>query len=114
MNMSLDFNHVLLDNITNNTLNFLNFLNKEDTIIWKNCENLNIIVNSKINKFIFENCKNIKVTLKNAIIGVELTKCSNIELKIKNKCYVELYKSNILINDINHEINNEKSKVKLL
>ena len=94
--------------------NFYNFLNKEDTIIWKNCENLNINVNSKINKFIFENCKNIKVNLKNAIIGVELTKCRNIELRIKKKCYIELYKSNILINNINHKIINENSKVILI
>ena len=112
--MGLNFNHVFLTNITNTNLNFYNFLKKEDTIIWRNCENLIINVNSKINKFIFENCKNIKLNLNNAINGIEITKCNNIELKIKKKCYIELYKSNILINNVNHQINNENSKVKLL
>lgn len=88
----------IIDSIYDKTFNFKKLLTQKDIIIWRNCENLKIKVNSKINKFIFENCKNMNITLSDAIIGVEFNNCSNITIKIKNNktinCF-ETFKSNI-------------------
>jgi len=70
----------------------------KDTLVWKNCDNLTIIIKSKINKLILENCKDINIVMSNAVIGVEFTKCTNINLKIRKhkniKCF-ESFKSTV-------------------
>jgi hypothetical protein len=79
--------------------NFKKLLTKKDTIIWKNCSNLKIIINSKINKIIFENCKNIELNMTHAVIGVELNNCLNFVINIKKHLNsFEAYKSSVRLN----------------
>jgi len=90
--------HCIIDCVSDYTFNFKKLLNKKDIIIWKNCEDLKIKVDSRINKFIFENCNNLTVTLADAIIGVEFNNCKNITIKVKKDKQInsfEIYKSNI-------------------
>ena len=77
-------NTIIIENINNYNFNFKKLLKITDTIIWKNCENLNIKINSKINKIIFNNCKNIKINIFDAICGIENNK------KI-NKCLFSIF-----------------------
>ena len=97
----MNFTPVIIESISNHTFNFKNFLNKNDTIIWRNCDNIKIKINSKVNKMIFENCNNINISMSDAIIGVEFFKCSNIVFKVrKNKkinC-IESFLSSIQLN----------------
>jgi hypothetical protein len=109
----MNINFIILDSLYEEEYNFKNFLRDKDTIIWKNCEDLKIIVNSKINKFVFLNCKNITLKMSDAIIGLELENCENININIKkNKIVncIELYKSNIKLNKKVFLLS-EKSKV---
>ena len=79
--------------------NFKRLLTKKDTIIWKNCCNLKIIINSKINKIIFENCKNIELTMTHAVIGVELNNSHNFLINVKKHLNsFEAYKSSVRLN----------------
>lgn len=92
------FTPVIIDSIYDYQFNFKKLLKNKDTIIWRNCENLEIIIKSKINKMIFENCKNIKIIMCDAIIGVEFNKCTDIKLKIKKDKIVnsiETFLSNV-------------------
>jgi hypothetical protein len=100
--------HCIIDNINNYTFNFKKLLNKKDIIIWKNCEDLKINVDSRINKFIFENCKNLKITLSDAIIGVEFNNCKNIKLKIKKDKKVNSFET--FKSDISLKISNKDYK----
>lgn len=109
-------NFVLIDSIYDENFNFKNLLREKDCIIWKNCENLNISIKSKINKLIFYDCKNINLKMSDAIIGVEFENCDNVKLKIrKNKKInsIELFKSNIIMNKFKSDIFllSEKSKI---
>jgi hypothetical protein len=97
----MNINFIILDSLYNEKFYFKNLLRDKDTIFWKNCEDLYIKVDSKINKFIFFKCKNIKLIMSDAIIGLEIENCENINIKIKkNKTVncIELYKSNIKLN----------------
>jgi hypothetical protein len=109
------FNHtVVIENINNYNFYFKKLLKITDTIIWKNCENLNISINSKINKIIFYNCKNIKIKIFDAIAGMEVHKSQiNINLKNSNLKFIESYKSNIYLKKYNYLpiISNELSKI---
>ncbi len=79
--------------------NFKKLLTKKDTIIWKNCANIKIIINSKINKLIFENCKNIELCMRDAVIGVELNNCNDFKINIKKHINsFEAYKSSVILN----------------
>ena len=90
--------------------NFKNLLTKKDTIIWKNCSNLKIIINSKINKIIFENCKNIELNMTHAVIGVELNNCYNFLINIKKHLNsFEAYKSTVKLNQKLQDKNNMKT-----
>lgn len=98
----------IINSVYDYFFNFKKILDKKDIIIWKNCDNLKINVDSKINKFVFENCNNLKITLSDAIIGVEFNNCKNISLKIKKNKTInsfELFKS-----DINLKITNKDYK----
>ena len=100
--------YCIIDSVYDYKFNFKKLLNKSDIIIWRNCENLKIKVDSKINKFIFENCNNLSITLSDAIIGVEFNNCKNIKLRIKKDKRInsfELFRS-----DINLKINNNDYK----
>lgn len=97
----MNLNHAVIDSITNCTLNFKQFLTMKDTIIWKNCSDLTIIIKSKMNKLILENCKNINIVMSDALIGVEFTKCRNVNLKIKkhkNVNCIESFRSTVKLN----------------
>lgn len=111
----------IIDSVYDYTFNFKKLLDKKDIIIWRNCENLKIKVNTKINKFVFENCKKLNITLSDAIIGVEFNNCSDIKLKIKKNKTInsfELFKSNINLKITNNDYKkitffNEKSQLLL-
>jgi len=113
----MNINSVILDSLSDNDFNFKKLLKEKDSIIWKNCENINITIKSKINKLTFYNCKNINLIISDAIIGLELEKCTNFNIKIrKNKKInsIELFKSNIRLNKKSIEdifFLSEKSKI---
>ena len=112
-------NILLLDDITNQNFNFKNFLKNTDSIIWKNCSNLSIYINSKINKLILLKSNNIKLKMSDTISGIEIENCKNINITVKkNKDIKSLdsYKSDIIIKLNNKQknslkINNEKSNI---
>lgn len=86
--MSLE-NVLLLKDISNYEFDFKDLFEKKDCIIWKNCKNLTIKINSKINKLIFNNCKNMMIICNFTISGIEYFKCKNIIQTISkdNKIY---------------------------
>ena len=91
-------NYIVVKDINDFKFNFKKHLTKKDTIVWRNCDNLTIIINSKINKMIFEKCSNIILVLTSAIIGAEFNYCKNITLKVKNhiNC-LETFKSHVIL-----------------
>uniref|UniRef100_A0A6C0J3R6 Adenylate cyclase-associated CAP C-terminal domain-containing protein n=1 Tax=viral metagenome TaxID=1070528 RepID=A0A6C0J3R6_9ZZZZ len=111
-------NTIIINSIENNLFNFKNVLNKKNTIIWKNCDNLQIIIKTKINKLVFYKCTNITLKFNEAVIGFEFDNCTNINVKlIKNKRInsLELFKSIININNLNKNtfLLLEKSKINM-
>tara|TARA_X000000368_G_C22506517_1_gene482985 strand:+ start:102 stop:467 length:366 start_codon:yes stop_codon:yes gene_type:complete len=117
--MSLNY-LVLLTDITDYNFNFKKLFESKDSIIWKNCSNLTIRIDSKINKIIFNNCKNINLICNKTISGIEYFKCYNINQSInknhKISC-IDAYSSEITFN-LNKKtklpnIINEKSNITL-
>lgn len=117
--MNLNKNILQLEQINNKILNFKKYLNPQDSLIWKNCNNLIISINSKINKIVFLNSQNLKIKISSLISGIDIEKCNNLNLSIsKNKKInsIYIYKSNINLkltkNQLkNIKITNENSKI---
>ena len=89
----MNLNHIMIDSIFNYNFNFKHLLTMKDTIIWRNCSNLTIIIKSKINKLILENCENIEIIMSDALIGVEFSKCKDINLKIRKNKHINCFES---------------------
>jgi hypothetical protein len=115
-------NSLSINNLSNKYLNFKTYLTCKDSIEWKNCSLLNIIIKSKLNKLEFNNCSNIKLYLYGTISGLEINKSSNITIVIPNKhsisciqtyqSYIDIKCNKLLFNLI--PLINEKSIITLL
>lgn len=75
--MSLDA-ILLLKDLSNYKFDFKNLFDVKDSIIWKDCSDLTIKIDNKINKLILNNCSNIHVICNHSIAGIEYFKCNNI------------------------------------
>lgn len=108
---------IIINDVFDEVFNFERLLENKNSLLFKNCANLNIRIDSKINKIIFIRCKNINIFCCHTISGIEFEKCENIvllpstpyELKV-----IDCYKSNIDIYvddlDIYHR---DKDKIKI-
>ena len=70
----------------------------KDSIIFKNCNNLEVRINSKINKLIFKNCNNVSLKCSATVCGIDIEKCLDfilIPLDPYNLKLIEIYKSKI-------------------
>ena len=81
--MILFDNTININNIHNYTFDFKKLLTIKNTIYIKDCNNINVFINSKVNKIIIENSSKINITMKRAIIGVEINKSSLININLK-------------------------------
>lgn len=113
-------NILLIKDVSNYDFDFKSLFNKEDSIIWKNCENITIKVDNKINKLIFNNCKKIKVICNYLISGIEYFKCKEVIqiINSNNKIpCIDIYGTDITIlmdkETVLPKIINEKSNLKI-
>lgn len=105
--MSLESKSVVIEDISDYTFNFKKLLSHTDTLIWKNCNNIKIKIDNKVNKIILNNCKNVKLYTSYFITGIELFRSKNITLDIKddhNVSCIDIYSSDLNIY-INKNIN---------
>ena len=96
----LKLNSIVIKDLKNDILNFKKLLDKCDSIIWRNCNDLEIQINSIIDKLAFNDSNNIKLFLLGTITGLEINKCSNFTIILpKNHSIssLQLYKSDIRI-----------------
>jgi len=97
LNKLLDKNKIILNNLNNLTQDMKDLLDIKSTLIYNNCNNMKIIINSKINYIYFLNCKNINLKIKSLISGFKIQNSSNINFELfncKNKINIEINKSN--------------------
>lgn len=117
-------NHIIISDYQNITLDFKDYLKNKDSLIFKRCKNINITVNSKINKLIFLKSKNITLKCSSTICGIDIENCQDfnlIPLEPYLLNYIDCYKSyiDIYINNIDNimdkiKINNQLSNIKII
>jgi hypothetical protein len=76
-------NQITLRNLSDLDQNMANLLEIRSTICYQNCENINLKINSKINRLVIDNCKNMTVQLCGVISGIEIKNSCGITIKIK-------------------------------
>jgi hypothetical protein len=106
--MNKNIKLIKIVNCKNNNYNFTNHLDTTNTIIIKNCSNINIFVNSKINKIIVENSHFVNLNIYQLINGIEINKSKVIINPMDNYVIpiIELFKSSLyLVGDINIYLN---------
>ena len=97
----INHNHIIIKNIKEQTFNFENYLDITKTIYIKNCSNLKIIVNNKINKIIIEKSNKIILSICDLISGLEINNSKDILLEYStepnNIPVIELDKSTLFL-----------------
>jgi len=81
----LNKNQITFKNIDTLEQNFGNLLTHSDSLCYKNCEDMTIIINSKINKIIFNNCNRINLKLSGLITGLEIKQSTDITVNNERK-----------------------------
>lgn len=113
--MGINSNLHIIKNINNFHFDYKSFLSNKETLHINNCKNIDIIINSKINKLVIENSNKVNIIMTDAICGIEINKCENVKLEFKNINSFLVFKSKVQIKNTNLEninIVNEKSKIK--
>lgn len=114
----------IFKNYDNLTLDFNYNLKIKDSLLFNNCSNFNIKINSKINKITINNCSNFRLSFINTISGIDVDKSIDIEIirltNNKNEytvSYINCFISTINFSNINPyllnytKIINENSKI---
>jgi ethanolamine utilization microcompartment shell protein EutS len=76
--MNDPINLIQIIGFENETLNFGNFLSKNNSIIIKNCYNVKIIIQSKINKITIEKSNKLLINVHKLITGIEIAHSKSI------------------------------------
>ena len=116
-------NHIIISDYQDIELDFKDYLKNKDSLIFKNCDNITISINSKINKLIFLKCKNIILKCSGTICGIDIEKCQDFKLIPLYpyslncidcyKSYLEIHTSDInIINKI--LVTNQISTIKII
>lgn len=85
MNSKLDEHRAILKNMSNLQQDMRDYLSVRDILIYVNCNNINLNIDSRINKLIFKNCSNITVSIGGLISGLEVKGSNNIIIDCKKK-----------------------------
>ena len=116
-------NLIIFKNYKNVNLNFSNNLRIKDSIIFKDCTNFDIIINSKINKITIINCKNFNLTFNDCISGIDIEKAYDLTIYRQynneklNLVQFDIFRSNVKIiydnifNILDYKIISEDSNI---
>lgn len=112
-------NQSIINNLNDFKFDFKNYLIIRDSIIFKNCQNLEINIESKINKLIFIKCNNINLKCLASVSGIDVERCNQFTLNIVENSdlkVLDLFKSVALIKKTNLPHNkfiliNQESKI---
>ncbi len=101
-------NLIKIVNCKNKVYDFQNNLESNHTLLIKNCSNINIFANSKINKIIVINSKFINLNVFQLVSGIEIDKSTVLVSPTDNYSIpiIELFKSTLyLVGNINKYLN---------
>lgn len=101
-------NLIQIKNLENESLNFDDKLSSDKSLLIKNCSNLKLNIQSKINKITIENSKQIFITVHKLIVGFEISNSKHILLNLDAFIgssedslsfipFIELYKSELYL-----------------
>lgn len=93
LQINFNRNTVVLKDLRDSLQDMRRYLTKRDTIIYVDCHNLTIRIESTINRLEFKNCENISVYATKLISGIVTENCKNICLDAKNVGSVQISKS---------------------
>lgn len=82
--MTVPINLIKIIGLQNETINFGNLLANNNSLYFKNCFNIKIITNSKINKITIEKSSNIFISLNKLINGIEVAYSNMIFVSSEN------------------------------
>lgn len=97
LDKKLDKNSITLKNLSDLEQNFDCLLDKQDSVHYLNCHDLNITFSSKLNFISFKNCSNIILHINSVISGIEIINSSNITVYGNNINSLTAKKSNVVV-----------------
>tara|TARA_S200000501_G_scaffold314686_1_gene306726 strand:- start:215 stop:643 length:429 start_codon:yes stop_codon:yes gene_type:complete len=118
LNKLFSDNKVILNDLYDIKQNFRDLLDIKSTLIYKDCDKLEVKIQSKINHFSLINLKNSKFEIKNILTGIDFRKSFRIfikisdgilsNIKLKNSSYITIQLSTTNYNKSIIDIDNCK------
>ena len=107
--LDIDRNSVVLQDLCDIKQDFNNLLTKRDSLTYIKCSNVNININTCINKLIIKNCFDMEIKVNKIISGIEIINSNNVKIiTTKNKPIYYLLIDDC--NNINFIINKKNFK----
>jgi len=97
-------NTAVIKNLRDHVFDTKSYLLLKDTLIFKECYNLEIIIDSTINRLEFIKCKNIQIKVNKLIAGLNVEKCDNIKLTSQKINSVTISKSYNITLEIDEDV----------
>jgi hypothetical protein len=83
LNTMLNENQITFESLCESIQDLRNLLDRKTCLCYKDCHDMVINIDSKINKLIFINCNNINISTSGLITGIEIKKCNDINVTVK-------------------------------
>ena len=76
-------NQITLKNLSDLDQDMAKLLDIQSSICYQDCDNINLKIDSKINRIMINGCKNMNIKLSGVITGIEIKNSCSITIKIK-------------------------------
>lgn len=101
INHKIDANKIEFNDLTNLDQDMRDYLDNKSILFYINCKQIQITINSQINKIVLKQCDDIKLNIRGLVSGIEINKCANIIVEcVKEKPINSIVVENSLCVDI--------------
>ena len=120
INHKIDANKIEFNDLTNLDQDMRDYLDNKSILFYINCKQIQITINSQINKIVLKQCDDIKLNIRGLVSGIEINKCANIivecvkekpinSIVVKNSLCVDIKLLKKFLNKTYYEIDKSKN-----
>mgnify|MGYP003385702774 CR=1 FL=1 len=120
INHKIDANKIEFHDLTNLNQDMRDYLDNKSILFYINCKQIQITINSQINKIVLKHCDDIKLNIRGLVSGIEINKCANIIVEcikekpinsvvVENSLYIDIKLLKEFLNKTYYEIDKSKN-----
>ena len=120
INHKIDANKIEFNDLKNLDHDMRDYLDNKAILVYINCDEIQLKIDSQINKIVLKRCNTIKLNIRGLVSGIEIDKCSNIIVEcikekpinsiiVESSLYIDIKLSKEFLNKTYYEIDKSKN-----